>query len=75
MALYQPTKLIINQTQFETIKPGQWISIDGQTRGQFLGKTKAGVIVIRYQSGNFGAKKDTQSNHLLRQYAIINGAQ
>lgn len=74
MAQYQPTKLIINQTQFETIKPGQWVSIDGQTRGQFLGKTKVGVIVIRYQSGSFGAKKDTHSNKLLRQYAVINGA-
>lgn len=70
------------QTQFVTLatlenkppKVGQWVLIDGAIRGQYLGKTRAGVIVMRYQSGKFGKLADTKSNHYLRQFAIVNGA-
>lgn len=69
-------------TQFVTLKSlennppkiGQWILIDGATHGQYLGKTNAGVIVMRYQNGKFGSKADTKSNHYLRQFAKVNGA-
>lgn len=69
-------------TQFVTLqslennppKVGNWVSIDGAIRGQYLGKTNAGVIVVRYQNGKFGKLADTKSNHYLRQFAIVNGA-
>ncbi len=70
------------QTKFVTLsslescppKPGQWVLIDGAVKGQYLGKTKAGTIVIRYQNGKFGKLADTKSNHYLRQFAKVNGA-
>lgn len=73
---------LFKDTQFVTLKTlennppraGQWVIIDGQTRGQYLGKTAAGVIVMRYQNGKFGSKADTASNHHLRQFAKVNGA-
>ena len=55
-------------------KVGQWVLIDGAIKGQYLGKTGAGVVVMRYQSGKFGSIADTKSNHYLRQFAIVNGA-
>ena len=69
-------------TQFTTLqilennppKVGQWVMLDGQIRGQYLGKTTAGAIVMRYQNGKFGKLADTKSNHYLRQFAIVNGA-
>lgn len=75
-------KNLFVSTQFVTLKSlendppkaGQWILIDGNQRGQYLGKTKAGVIVVRYQNGKFGSKADTKSNHYLRQFAKVNGA-
>jgi hypothetical protein len=30
--------------------------------------------VIRWQNNKFGSKADCRSNHLLRQFAIVNGA-
>ena len=55
-------------------KVGQWVLIDGAIRGQYLGRTKAGVVVVRYQNGKFGAIADTKSNHYLRQFAKVNGS-
>lgn len=43
-------------------------------RGQYLGRTKSGAVVVRYQNGKFGALADTLSNHYLRQFAIVNGS-
>ncbi len=70
-------------TQFVTLaslesnppKAGQWVLIDGAIRGQYLGKTKAGVIVVRYQNGKFGKLADTKSNHHLCMFAKVNGAE
>ena len=70
------------QTQFVTLatlennppKIGQWVKVDGVIRGQYLGKTRAGVVVVRYQHGNFGKLADAKSNHYLRQFAVVNGA-
>lgn len=75
-------KNLFVSTQFVTLKSlennppkvGNWVLIDGLTRGQYLGKTRAGVIVVRYQNGKFGSKADTKSNHYLRQFAKVNGA-
>lgn len=72
---FKPTAYItLQQLQDNPPKAGQWVLIDGQTRGQYLGKTRAGVIVVRYQNGRFGSKADTKSNHYLRQFAKVNGS-
>ena len=55
-------------------KIGQWVMMDSGIRGQYLGKTKAGAIVIRWQNGNFGNAADTKSNHYLRRFALVNGS-
>jgi hypothetical protein len=73
--LFKATQFItLQQLENNPPKIGQWVLIDGATRGQYLGKTKAGVIVMRYQNGKFGSKADTKSNHYLRQFAKVNGA-
>lgn len=72
---FQNTKFVTLQSlENNPPKIGNWVLIDGVTRGQYLGKTKAGVIVVRYQNGKFGSKADTKSNHYLRQFAKVNGA-
>lgn len=72
---FKPTAYVtLQQLQDNPPKAGQWVLIDGQTRGQYLGKTRAGVIVVRYQNGRFGSKADTKSNHYLRQFAKVNGS-
>lgn len=55
-------------------KPGQWVLIDGAIRGQYLGRTKTGVVVVRYQNGKFGSLADAKSNHYLRMFAKVNGS-
>lgn len=72
---FKTTQFITSQ-QLENNPPkvGQWVLIDGNVRGQYLGTTKAGSIVVRYQNGKFGSKADTKSNHYLRQFAKINGS-
>lgn len=75
MQKYVSTVRVFNEIQFQTMKPGQWVSFAGSdTRGQFLGITQAGVVVVRYQPGVFGAKRDTRNNATLRQYAKDYGA-
>lgn len=50
---YQPTILVSSIGNFEGIKPGQWVQIETGARGQYLGHTKTGVVVIRWQNGKF----------------------
>ena len=68
-AQYTNTRRIIGYN-FSGIKAGQWISIDDQ-RGQYLGTTAAGSIVIRWQQadGKTFAKRDAQANKPLRAFA------
>jgi hypothetical protein len=73
--LFTSTKFVtLQQLENNPPKVGQWVLIDGATRGQYLGRTRAGVVVMRYQNGKFGSKADTESNHYLRQFAKVNGA-
>lgn len=60
--------------QFNPPKAGQWVLIDGQIKGQYLGTTKAGAVVVRYQNNKFGKLEDCNSNWALRQFALINGS-
>ena len=72
---YQNTLFVTAATlQFFPPKVGQWVMIDGQVRGQYLGTTKAGAVVVRYQNSKFGKQADCRSNWALRQFALINGS-
>jgi hypothetical protein len=55
---------------FAGLRVGQWISIDDQ-RGQYLGTTAAGSVVIRWQQadGRTFSKRDAQANKPLRAFA------
>ena len=68
------TVFISSPSELRGIKPGQWIMFDSGQRGQFLGISSHGTIVIRYKNEKFGKRKDTESNKLLRRYAVINGS-
>ena len=50
---YQPTILVSSIGNFDGIKPGQWVQIETGSRGQYLGHTKSGAVVIRWQNGKF----------------------
>lgn len=71
---YQATVSVFSDADFDSIKPGQWVRTVGGARGQYLGKTSAGVVVVRWQPGIFGDKRDTRNNATLRQYARDYGA-
>lgn len=64
----------LSVSQFDTlqgIKVGQWIATDTGSRGQYLGTTQAGTIVINWVKG---AKFDTymaKCNRPLRQFAKV----
>jgi len=74
---YGKTLFLANVANLNTdlIKPGQWVKdINSDVRGQYLGKTAHGTIVIRWQHGKFGKMADTKSNNLLRRFAKVNGS-
>ncbi len=65
--------------QAATLRPGQWVYLESGARGQFLGVTRAGVTVIRWQHGKFGTQgatpqTDARQNRTLRTYAKVYGA-
>lgn len=74
MAQYKATKRIQGYN-FKGIQPGQWVALDG-LRGQYLGTTRAGTEVIRWQQedGPKFAKRDAQANKPLRAFAKRYGA-
>ena len=74
MQYYKKTVLINDIAQLQYTKPGQWVQFDSGTRGQYLGTTDHGTVIIRYQNGKFGLSKDTNGNYLLRRYALENGS-
>lgn len=74
---FGPELFLANVANLKTdfIKPGQWVrDINSGIRGQYLGKTNSGNIVIRWQDGKFGSKADCTSNRLLREFAKVNGS-
>ena len=74
---FGPELFLSNVANLRTdqVKAGQWVrDLNTGIRGQYLGKTTAGVIVIRWQADKFGKLADCKSNHHLRQFAIVNGA-
>jgi hypothetical protein len=71
---YVSTVAVFSTDDFRALKPGQWVQTVGGARGQYLGVTQSGVVVVRYQPGVFGSKRDTRNNATLRQYAKDYGA-
>lgn len=81
MSKFLKTQIVYSPLCFDNatkFKPGQWFQwagADGNgSRGQWLGKTKAGADAVRYQSGKFGKFADTERNRLMRKWAKLNGA-
>lgn len=73
---YQPTILVSSISNFEGIKPGQWVQIETGDRGQYLGHTKTGAVVIRWQNGKFCQtnQNDVFNNRWLRKFALSSKA-
>lgn len=71
---YAKTITIFSELQFDSMKPGQWFRWNNGARGQWLGKTRAGVDAVRYQGGKFGKLADTTRNKLVRKWAKLHGA-
>lgn len=71
---YLKTITIFSALEFDEFKPGQWFKWNHGARGQWLGKTRAGVDVVRYQWGTYGKVSDNDRNRLLRTWAKSNGA-
>jgi hypothetical protein len=73
---YGKTLLLSNLVNFkhEFFKAGQWIA-DTNTgvRGQYLGVTDTGTIVIRWQNAKF-SKRDAKNNKYLRRFAKTYGS-
>lgn len=70
------TLMLSNVANLKTdfIKPGQWVmDINCNIRGQYLGKTDSGSIVIRWQNNKF-AKRDAINNKHLRNFAKTYGS-
>ena len=55
-------------------KVGQWVKNDFGQRGQFLGVTLSGALVIRWQTYKAFSKTDALANKPLRQFAKIYGS-
>jgi len=71
---YQKEITIFNAQQFDTMQVGQWFKWSNGARGQWLGKSKAGVDYVRYQTGKFGSESDLANNALKRFMARLHGA-
>lgn len=65
------TVLVSSIGDFSRVKVGQWVQTETGSRGQYLGKTEAGVTVIRWQQGKFCSvnKSDVFNNKWLRLFA------
>lgn len=78
MARYTKTVTVYSPLCFDALHVGQWFQWAGASgngsRGQWLGKTRSGADAVRYQTGNFGKMADTKRNHLMRKWAVQNGA-
>lgn len=70
---YQSTLLVSSITVLSGVKVGQWIQLETGQRGQFLGVTRAGVNVVRWQNSKFQTV-DAKANKPLRQFAKLYGA-
>ena len=71
---YGKTLFLLNAANIcAGVQAGQWVQDSTGVRGQYLGKTDTGTIVVRWQNGKF-AKRDAKNNHNLRQFAKVYGS-
>lgn len=71
---YGKTLFVLNAANLKAqLQPGQWVQDATGVRGQYLGHTAQGTIVIRWQDAKF-AKKDARNNKHLRRFAVTYGA-
>jgi hypothetical protein len=71
---YGKTLFVINAANIKTqLQAGQWVQDSTGIRGQYLGETDSGAIVIRWQNGKF-AKRDAINNKHLRRFAKTYGS-
>lgn len=73
---YKRTRFVdpTDESVFRKLHPGQWIKTDMGQRGQFLGVTDRGTVVIRWQHDNF-KRIDATNNKHLRNFAKTYGSQ
>lgn len=71
---YGKTLFLLNAANIKAgLQVGQWVQDATGARGQYLGKTDAGVVVIRWQNNKF-AKRDAVNNKHLRRFAKVYGS-
>ena len=72
-SFYRPTMLVSSIHNFN-VKVGQWVQTETGSRGQYLGTTSEGALVIRWQTGGKFAMRDARANKPLRKFATIYGS-
>lgn len=71
---FAKTLFLLNAANIKPqLQPGQWVQDATGIRGQYLGHTAQGTVVIRWQNGKF-ASKDARNNKHLRRFAVTYGA-
>lgn len=70
---YTTTVLVSSIASLDNLKVGQWFTNEMGQRGQFMGKTSAGVSVVRWQNGKMETR-DVKANKPLRAFAKIYGS-
>ena len=70
---YGKTLFLLNAQNIRGLQPGQWVQDATGARGQYLGKTDTGAIVVRWQNGKV-EKRDAMNNRNLRRFAKVYGS-
>lgn len=72
---YGKTLFLCNASNIKSgfLQAGQWVQDSTGIRGQYLGETDSGTIVIRWQNAKF-SKRDAINNKHLRRFAKTYGA-
>lgn len=70
---YTKTVFVSSVAELPALKIGQWFTNETGSRGQYLGITKTGAHVVRWQAKDKFGKIDARANKPLRQFAKIYG--
>ena len=71
MSRYVKTLSVSQYDTLKGVKPGQWIVNDAGSRGQYLGETQSGNIVINWLKGEKFNTYMAKCNRPLRQFAKV----
>jgi hypothetical protein len=72
MAKYQKT-IAVTLGNIDKVQAGQWVNLGG-SRGQYLGKTRTGIVAVRWQTRNRFTVSDALNNQVVREFAVRNGS-